>query len=156
MKSISFVFAFIVINNLSAQQSLNTGGGNTSNSSGSVSFSIGQLVFNTQIATGGSVRQGVQQAFEILNVSGIDQIKLTYNINIYPIPANDFLTLNLGNCELKNTKYQIFDMNGKMIDEKVIQNSIENIGISSFTTAFYFIKIISDNIEIKTFKIIKN
>ena len=93
MKSITLVFAFIVINNLSAQQSVNTGGGNTTNSSGSVSFSIGQLVFNTQITTGGSIRQGVQQAFEILNVSGIDQIKLTYNVNIYPIPASDFLTL---------------------------------------------------------------
>jgi hypothetical protein len=156
MKYLIFVLFAITFKSLSAQQSINTTGGNTTNTSGSVSYSIGQLVCDNQITSVGSVRQGVQQVFEIVNISGVEQINLKYDFTVYPTPANQQLTLNLGNFQLGNTKFQIFNLSGKMIEEKEILNNIENIELSSLASSVYFIKIVSNNQVIKTFKIIKN
>jgi hypothetical protein len=64
MKYLIFVLLAITFKSLSAHQSINATRGNTANSSGSVSYSIGQLVCNNQIFIVSSVRQGVKQVFE--------------------------------------------------------------------------------------------
>ncbi len=81
-----------------------------------LSYSICQLVCDYQLTSVGSVRQGVQQVFEIVNISGVEQIYLQYDFKVYPTPANEQLTLNLGNYKLGNIKFQIFNLSSKMIE----------------------------------------
>ncbi len=47
------------------QTSVNTAGGEVENTSGSVSYSIGQVAYTSVSNSNGSVSQGVQHAFEI-------------------------------------------------------------------------------------------
>ena len=47
-------------------------------------------------------------------------------------------------------------MNGKLIESKKVENNETSIVMSNLVPATYFLKVIQDNKEIKTFKIIKN
>ena len=58
-----------------AQQSVNTTGGNASGSGGSVSYSLGQVVYTYHSSPSGQMNQGVQQVFESCEtVEGTDEI----------------------------------------------------------------------------------
>lgn len=127
MKYLIFVLFAMLFKNLSAQQSIITTGGKATNTSVSVSFSNGQLVCDNQITSVGSVSQGVQKVFEIVNISGVEQMNLQYDLKVYPTPSNEQLTLNFGNYELDNIKFQIFNLSVKMMEEKDLKtlNSLE-------------------------------
>ena len=60
---------------LQAQTSVNATGGDASGSGGSVSYSVGQVVYTTNTGTSGSVAQGVQQPYEISVVTAIEEAK---------------------------------------------------------------------------------
>ena len=88
----------IGLTGLQAQTSGNATGGNASGSGGSVSYSVGQVVYTTNIGTNGSVAQGVQQPYEISVVTAIEQTKtINLLVTAYPNPATDYLTLNISN-----------------------------------------------------------
>ena len=60
---------------LQAQTSVNAIGGDATGSGGSVSYSVGQVVYTTNKGTNGSVVEGVQQPYEILVVTAIKEAK---------------------------------------------------------------------------------
>jgi len=141
---------------LQAQESVNTSGGDTSGSGGSVSYSIGQMVYQTHTGTNGSVAEGVQQAYEISVLTGIDvakQIKLL--VSAYPNPTTDYLTLSISEFDISNLSYLMFDMNGKLIQNEKISGSQTSIFMGNLVPASYLVRVIQKNEEVKTFKIIK-
>ena len=140
---------------LQAQESVNVNGGNASGSGGSASYSVGQVVYTTNTGTGGSLTQGVQQPFEISVVTGIEQTAINLAISAYPNPTFDFLQLKVETEKFKDLSYQLYDMNGKLLQNKKITGKLTSIAMSNFVTATYFVKITEGNKEIKSFKIIK-
>ena len=68
-KLIVVLFLILVLTGLQAQECIPTTGGNASGSEGSVSYTIGQIVYITNVGTNSSLAQGVQQPFEISAVS---------------------------------------------------------------------------------------
>jgi hypothetical protein len=142
---------------LQAQESLNTTGGNASGSGGSASYSIGQIVYTTNIGTSGSVAQGIQQPFEISTVTAIEEAKgINLSVTAYPNPTTDYLTLSIDNSEVSNLSYELYDTSGKLLQNKTITDKQTSIVISDLVPATYFVKIIQNMNEVKTFKIIKN
>ena len=142
---------------LQAQESPTATGGNASGSAGSLSYSVGQVVYQTYTGISGSVAQGVQQPFEISVITGIEKAKsITLMISAYPNPATDFLTLKVENFTLSNLHFQLFDMNGKLLQNEKITGNETNIAMSNLVSATYFVKVIQGKKEVKTFKIIKN
>jgi hypothetical protein len=142
---------------LHAQESVNATGGNASGSGGSVSFSVGQVVYTTNTGSNGSVTQGVQQPFEISLVTAIEQTKgINLSVSAYPNPTTDYLTLRIEEFEISNLLYQLYDMNGKLLQNEKITGNQTSIVMSNLVPATYFVKIIQGNKELKTFKIIKN
>ena len=138
---------------LKAQESMNTTGGNALGSGGSVSYSIGQVVYNTNEGSGGSSAQGVQQPYEISAVIGIEEVK---NINLlvttYPNPANDYLTLEVKDFEISNLYYLLYDIHGNLLrSEKITMNST-SIFVSNLLPATYFVKVVQGDKEVRTFK----
>lgn len=151
---LTLVFSFSTV---SAQESINATGGNASGSRGSVNYSVGQVVYTTNTGTNGSVAQGVQQSFEISAVTGLDEAKgITLLINVYPNPTADYLTLCIDEFNISNLSYQLFDMNGKLLQNEKITGNQTSIVMSNLTPATYFVKVIQGNKEVKIFKIIKN
>ena len=146
---------------LQAQESVNTTGGNASGIGGSVNYSIGQVVYQTHTGTNGSVAEGVQQPYEISVVTGIELTEISLMITAYPNPTADYLKLSIdGNLksgyDLSIMSYQVFDMNGKLLQNQKIKDSQTSIDMSNLVPATYFVKVTQSNKAIKTFKIIKN
>jgi len=80
---------------LQAQTNVNATGGNASGNGGSVSYSVGQVVYTTHKGSNGSVAQGVQQPYEI-SVAGIDEANgISLRVTAYPNPTTDYLTLEI-------------------------------------------------------------
>ena len=143
---------------LQAQTSVNATGGNASGIGGSASYSVGQLAYTTNTGTNGSVSEGVQQPFEISVVTGIEEAKdIFLNVSAYPNPTTDYLELKVENLQLSELSYKLYDISGKVYQNKEIGNSITKIEMQNLPQGIYFIKVIdTKNKELKTFKIIKN
>jgi len=158
LKLITFtVLLFFGLCNLQAQETIPATGGEANGSGGSASYTVGQIVYTTNVGTNGnSVAQGVQQPYEISVVTSIPEAKdISLNVTAYPNPTTDYLTIKVENYETANLQYQIFDINGKLL-KKVNATGIETkIETNNLMPANYFVKIIDNKKEIKVFKIIK-
>ena len=141
---------------LQAQESVNATGGSASGSGGSASYSVGQVAYQTHTGTNGSVAEGVQQPYEISVVSAIEQaIGINLSVSAYPNPTTENLMLIIDLSDLSNFLYQLYDLNGKILQNGKITSDRTIIEISAFEPATYFLKVTQDNKEVKTFKIIK-
>lgn len=151
---ILFLSLFYAVN---AQESLNSVGGNIVTQDGSVSYSIGQTLYTySESSSGNSLSIGVQQAYEIIDVS-INNSEIDLNIAIYPNPTSDLITLSLKHSEIENLSYQLFDISGKLIYENSIISEYTNIQIQNLAQATYLLQVIDVNKnKLKTFKILKN
>ena len=142
---------------LQAQEAIPATGGNGSGSGGSVSYTVGQIVYTTNTGTNGSSAQGVQQPFEISVVTGIPEAKdISLEIIVYPNPAQDFIMLKIKNYDVQNLIYQLYDNNGSLLQDNKVEGSETNIVMSNYIPAVYFLKVADNNKVIKIFKIIKN
>jgi hypothetical protein len=142
---------------LQAQTSVNATDGDVSGSGGSVSYSVGQVVYTTHTGTSGSVAEGVQQPYEISVVTGLEEAQsINLSVTAYPNPTTDYLTLEVKDVELLNLHFQLYDMNGKLLQNEKITGNQTSIVMSNLLPATYFVKVIQGNKEVKTFKIIKN
>jgi len=141
---------------LYAQEAIPTTGGVALGSGGSVCFTIGQIVYTTNIGTNGSVAQGVQQPFEISIVSGLETRKgINYECSVYPNPTSRYLILELEYKGNKNLYYQLYDMNGKILKTKELLENKNIITMDKFIPAIYFLNVFENNDVKRTFKIIK-
>ncbi len=142
---------------LQAQESVNTTGGNASGNGGSVSYSIGQLVNQSHTGTNGSVAEGLQQPYQISVVKAIEESEvIKLSVIAYPNPTTNYLTLTINEFDLSNLVYQLYDMNGNLLQSQRITKTNTRILMDKLAPASYFVKIIQKNKEVKTFKIIKN
>ena len=153
------VFALLVfgLSNLQAQETITTSGGEASGSGGTVSYTIGQVFYTTQTGTNGNaVAQGVQQPYEISVVIGIPEAKgINLEVSAYPNPTTNYLQLKVNSEKLESLTYQLYDMQGKLLQNKKLTAKQTQIDMSTYVTSTYFVKVLDNNKEIKVFKIIK-
>lgn len=139
-----------------AQESVNTAGGNVTASGGTVAYSVGQIVYTTNTGTNGSVLQGVQHAYEIFTV-GVKQTELQLSLMVFPNPALDNLILQIGNYNNEKLMYQLFDIQGKLLNFEQVNTQRTLIDTSDLPSATYFINVVNqENKNIQSFKVIKN
>ncbi len=150
-----FIFS-LCLSTAFAQESLNATGGNDSGSGGSVSYSVGQLGYQTHTGANGSVAEGVQQAYEISVVTGLEEAKgINLSVSAYPNPTTDYLTLEVKDFESSNLSFQLYDMQGKLLQTNNLIGTETQIDMSSYVPSTYFVRVIAEKKSIKEFKIIK-
>jgi hypothetical protein len=158
---IGVVGFFLFFGEVAAQQVVVSSGGSSSGTGGSVSYTIGQVVYTTVAGTNGSVSQGVQQPYEISTVTGINQSKgVNLSFLVYPNPVADYLTLKVEDIKTAAYTFSIYDFNGKLLLSKKVDSQEMKISMKLFLPATYLLKVSqmkngSTPQEIKTFKIIK-
>ena len=139
-----------------AQESATAAGGNASGGGGTVAYSIGQVVYTTNTGSNGSVAQGVQHPYEISVVLGVDNHQISLNVQAYPNPTTDYVILRIDNFKQNSLSYKIYNVEGKLLDYRNIENPETNIQMNTLASAAYFLKVLQKEEEVKTFKIIKN
>ena len=145
------------LSEIRAQEAVPATGGNALGSGGSVSYSVGQIVYTTNTGTPGSMAQGVQQPYEISVVTSLEEANgINLVFSAYPNPTMDYVKLKAENYSTENLTYQLFDISGKLLFSQKIGSTETSISMENFPSATYFLKVIENNKELKTFKIIKN
>ena len=153
----SVLFLLLSIGGIQAQETLPASGGNASGSGGSVSYTVGQVFYSSNSATNGTVTQGVQQPFEISEITGLEEVQeINLTVSAYPNPTTDYLTLSIDEFDISNLSYQLYDMQGKLLQLEKISENQTSIVMNNLVPATYFVKVMRGNTEVKTFKIIKN
>ena len=150
-----FGFGLTGIHAQGIHEAIPASGGNAAGSGGSVSYSVGQVVYTTNTGTNGSVAQGIQQAYEISVITAIEEAK-DINLSAYPNPTADYLTLEVNDYQRSPLRFHLYDINGKLLQNEKITSNHTTIVMSDLATATYFVKVIRNNKEVKTFKIVKN
>jgi hypothetical protein len=150
------VFAGSFTESLYAQQNTSAAGGNATSSSGSVSYTVGQLDYiSTQSGTG-TISQGLQQPYEILILSGIERKDIQLSASVYPNPTSDFVVLTLEEIETEKMSCGLYDIEGRLISTIIVNGFQTTIPLSNLPNASYLLKIYNDTAILKIFKIIKN
>ncbi|VXB35399.1 conserved exported hypothetical protein [Flavobacterium sp. 9AF] len=156
MRKTITLFLLLYLSLSYSQESIVFSGGNAVGSNGSVSYSYGQVFYETVSGANGELTQGVQQPIEIYTLS-IPNPTTGINLALYPNPAITQVTLELTISQFPNEmKYELFDVNGKLIKSEKILSNQTAIDIESLPIATYFLNVFSSNQILKTFKLIKN
>jgi hypothetical protein len=138
-----------------AQASVNASGGNATGSGGTAAYSIGQVFYTTNTGNSGSVAQGVQHAYEIFSV-GTKETTLNISLSVFPNPTVDHLTLDISDYHQEELWYQMFDIQGRMVNSGQIASQQTRIDMHNLLPATYFLTIVNQNHQkIQSFKIIK-
>ncbi len=140
---------------LHAQEAVVTSGNNATGTNGNVSYSVGQIAYTTNTGTTGSVAQGVQQPYEIQTVLGAENFNINLQLAVYPNPTTNWLQLEVKNNDLTNLSYQLFDLNGRMIYNQKVTSETSTISMEQLPQAVFLLKVLNNNKEVKTFKILK-
>jgi len=141
---------------LQAQSTIPASGGNATGAGGTVSYTIGQVVYTTISGTGGTMTQGVQRPFEISVVTGTEEASdIILELSVYPNPATGFVILKVKSYDIDNLSYKLYDMNGMLFQSKKVEGNETQIPLENIIPGTYLLKITDKNKEVKTFKIIK-
>ncbi len=144
---------------LKAQHSVNTAGGNVLNTSGSVSYSVGQIVYSSHVDENGSVSEGVQHPYEIYVITIIDEPGNNQPmLSVFPNPVADQLSLMVvgrDNCPQSDYHYQLLDINGKSLKAERMMDDITLIDMGGKMPGTYFLKVTASEGKSWLFKIIK-
>ena len=137
-----------------SQQAITSSGGDSSSSTGSLAYSVGQVVYTTNSNNDGTVSKGVQQAFEIFTLS-IDDNRLDILLSVYPNPTTSHINLRIDNQLSKGLSYQLYDLHGRLLRQGNITDKITQIDMQKLQSATYLINILQDHKRVKSFKVIK-
>jgi Secretion system C-terminal sorting domain len=152
----TMLFMLYSLIQLQAQQTVAVAGGDATGSTGKISYSIGQTGYSSTSGSNGSSSQGVQQAFEISTLGANSFPEIILSMVVYPNPTTTVVNLKIENYNYQSLAYELYNINGKLLDYKKIDNNQTAIQMEDLAPAIYFLKISEENELIKTFKIIKN
>ncbi len=156
IKVLITLFTSLWITGLSAQNSINTSGGNASSTDGNMSYSVGQVFYNTSQGTNGSIIEGVQQPYEISVIIGIDDIDgINLYYSAYPNPVTEFLTLSINGVEAFQLVCSLYDLDGKLIQQIQVTDPETKIWMADLVPASYIIRLTQGNKVVRSFKVVK-
>jgi hypothetical protein len=139
-----------------AQQAISTSGGDAVGSGGTADYTVGEVAYNTYFAIEGIITQGVQQPYEIFVHTELEEgAAISLSCSAYPNPSADLLLLRVENIDLKNVMYRLCDTHGKTLESSKITGKEITIIMANLVPGLYILRVINDQKEIKTFKIIK-
>lgn len=132
-------------------------GGDAFGSTGKVSYSVGQIEYNAiSTSSDGAVYQGIQQAYEITDATGISESELSQGITLYPNPASDVLYLKFELSRLVSPRFAVMSVDGKLLLFGEVTQNFEQLNLESLTKGVYLVNVYSSEKLIKSFNLIKN
>ncbi len=157
MKKISINFIYLFAISGFGQSNIVASGGVASGNDGStLSYSLGQIDYISIESVQGTLSLGNQQAFEIFILEVLENYP-KINFSLYPNPTTSSIQLSLDTSDFENFNYTLFDVNGKLVLNDKIKNSITTISLENLSASIYFLSVYNLQSKlVKSFKIIKN
>ncbi len=156
LRKFLWLFSFICFMGTFAQQTLPSSGGKATGSGGTVTYTVGQMAYKVQTGAQTSLTEGVQQPYEISEVSGIEtSANIHLNFTSYPNPVDDYVTVEIQNYPFNHLHFIIYDSNGKLLIRRKATGTTTQINTNDLMPAVYFLEVLDQDQSIKKFKIIK-
>lgn len=149
-----FIIMCVCFINAPAQQTVTTSGQTITSATGNISYSIGQIDYIT-IENSFSVSQGVQQVYTKSAVTYIATLDKSITISVWPNPIVNTLFVKINNNAEAGFSYQIFSIEGQLIETKKIRSNNTSIDTHDYNTGVYIISISHARNPTIRFKIIK-
>jgi hypothetical protein len=141
---------------VAAQESILTANDNATGNGGSASYSVGQITFKGAEASSGKVTEGVQQPYEILFMTGLeDKTALSLDCIVYPNPASSEVKLKIDRPSFEQLSYQLRNNTGLLIYSMNIESKETTIPIKELPAGVYLLTVMENNINLTTWKVIK-
>ena len=154
LRLIGCVFYVLLTSNLLSQQVIATQGNSSSNSTATLDYTIGEVVIMTGTDNQNHITQGFHQP--IFEITTIDNTEICCEVNIYPNPTIDQLNIQVKEID-QFSRFDIFDVNGKLLNTRLIDQNNMQLSFYKYATGVYFISFISTgNQLIRTFKVQKS
>jgi hypothetical protein len=85
----------------------------------------------------------------------IKKVNTTFNFSIFPNPAQDNVVIKNNQSVIQSpVMMHLFDINGRSINKRILQNTEENVNIKNLKTGVYFIHLSDNKGKMKTEKLI--
>ncbi|MFN8283256.1 MAG: T9SS type A sorting domain-containing protein [Chitinophagales bacterium] len=159
MRAILFLTSMLLLHiNIDAQQLtpsvICTASGTLSNGTTNVYWTIGETIVETMQAGNNQLSNGFQQSNYIITAIKTNAVK--YDIQLFPNPTANLLNLKINATQLKNIRFQLLDVQGKVMKEDALQNELTAIDCSTLSPSVYWLRMEDASHQlIETFKIVK-
>lgn len=150
-KLIGIVLFGFSFTSVQSQQAVVISGSNILTSSGSVSYSIGQIDY-ISIGTGVTVSQGMQQAYGKL----VELIDSNIRVMVWPNPVFNSLNIKVSDINGTGITSQLFTIDGKLLESRIVKENFLNINMTHYAGATYILVVAHLSKKPISFKIIKN
>jgi hypothetical protein len=150
-KSTIVLFLLLTTVSVSAQEVVSTQGDSYSNASGSIDFTIGEVVINTGTDGTNDITQGFHQTN--WNFLGVEDFAPDYEAIIFPNPTED--VLNIRTSMFENVTYTLYDAQGKIVMQDILSAEQTPIQVSQLAPGSYSLILNNQTQNLKSFKLIK-
>ena len=150
-KNILLVLSLLISVCATAQEVVSTQGDSYSNTSGSIDFTVGEVVINTGTDGSNSITQGFHQSN--WSLVGVVDHDLSYEAIVFPNPTEDIL--NIRTHAFENVMYSLYDAQGKLIIQNKLSAEQTLIQVSHLAAGSYSLILNNKAQKLKTFKLVK-
>ncbi len=155
-----FAILLCIAGVVAAQSAIVPVGGDASSSSGSVSYTVGQIAVQTTTSSGGSVSvaEGVQHPYEIMTVGVDDYPQIALDAVVYPNPTENLAQLRLNGFEVPadGLHATLYDAGGKRLQTIPVTDDLTTFQIGQYATGTYFLELRDGKRILKTFKVVRS
>ena len=131
---------------------ISTSGNYDYNANNSISWTIGELVIETESNSNNTLTQGFHQTNYI--ITDMEDSELDYQVSVYPNPTTNHVFVKMNNTE--DFHIYLYDLNGKMLSHSKNEKQTAQIDMSIFAAASYILRLYNaENQFIRSYKIIK-
>ena len=145
------LFSLLAAVSASAQEVVSTQGDSYSNASGSIDFTIGEVIINTVTDGTNDITQGFHQSN--WNFVGMEDHFPSYEAIIFPNPTED--VLNIRTSSFENVTYTLYDAQGKLVLQNKLSAEQTPIQVGLLDPGAYSLTLNNETHNLKTFKLIK-
>lgn len=154
MKKKALIAFSLVIGSATAafgQEVISSQGDSYSNSSGSLDFTIGEVVINTGTNGINDLTQGFHQT--MWEFVGIDEFDANFLVSIFPNPTQDVLTIQASAFE--DVTYVLTDAAGRIVMKDILTGELTPLDVASFEAGTYNLSLEKASSTLKTIRLIK-
>lgn len=157
VKIVALLLLSFVLTEIRAQETIPASGGTVYSDVGSVSLTIGQVVYISNTGPNDNVEQGIQHAYDNLLRPGNGAVPSnSMQCSVSPNPTADYIRLHIENLKSELLTFQLYELNGKLIMTQKIAGTDTSISLKNIPPATYLLSVINDNkSSLKVFKIVK-
>lgn len=151
--SLVLIFSSAVV---MAQQTMSSAFDNLSSTSGSVSYTVGQMLFTDLNNLDFQIYQAINIPIETFQKNNTSIVKKETSFCAFPNPCTDFVILKFNSIESTDLIYQLFDLNGNLMKQGAITWNKTRIELIDLPPSLYLVRILENQKEIENIKFIKN